>query len=112
MAARLLNLNDVQCADAFFFPAGMQPSHLGEVGLSARAQVQPNGDALLSVSTVRFAHCVTIDVPGYLAEDQYFHLAPHHERAIRLRPLREGVRPKGTVKALNAKAVKKIETVE
>lgn len=112
MVARLLDLNVGDCADAFYFPAGIQQLACGDAGLAATAKLQTNGDALLTVKATRFAQSVTIDTDGYRAHDQYFHLAPGHQRVICLRPLRDAVKLKGTIKALNAKAVTKIEIVE
>jgi beta-mannosidase len=112
VVARLLDLNVSPCAAAFFFPAGMQLPFISDAGLVGTAKLQANGDALLTLRAARFAQSVTITAAGYAAEDQYFHLAPQHERVIRLRPLRDSVKLKGTIKALNAKAVTKIEIVE
>jgi beta-mannosidase len=91
--------------DAFLFPAGLPSSREPNVGLTARA----TGD-VLEITTTRFAQSVTIEAPGYLPDDDCFHLAPGQTRRVRLRKLEE--KPlRGHVTALNSDATGRIEVV-
>jgi beta-mannosidase len=89
--------------DAFCFPGGLPATREPSVGLTARA----TGD-VLEISAARFAQSVTIDAPGYLPDDDGFHLAPGQTRRVHLvrledKPLR------GSVSALNADQTARIE---
>jgi beta-mannosidase len=64
----------------------------------------------VSVTTRRFAQWVVIEVPGFLASDSWFHLAPGATRTLGLERLGgagdgesdDRQRPSGHVRALNA----------
>jgi beta-mannosidase len=92
-------------SEAFAFPAGLPRSIENNIGLSARARRLDGGVYEVSIKADRFAQSLHIDAAGFVAQDQYFHLAPHSERMIRLvgtdsrsdRPLH------GTVRAANAR---------
>ena len=89
--------------DAFYFPAGLPATREPSVGLTARAT-----GTTLEVTAARFAQSVTIDAPGYLPDDDGFHLAPGQTRRVQLtrlddKPLR------GSVSALNAEQTARIE---
>jgi beta-mannosidase len=71
------------------------------VGLSAEAKVADDTTVEVTLRTQRLALGVHFDAPGYLPDDDYFHLAPGSERTVILRssahhPLT------GTVHAVNA----------
>jgi len=57
-----------------------------DVGLAAQA-LPDGGDAtrIVEVSTRRFAQNVTIEAPGFLPDDNGFHLAPGQRRRVVLR---------------------------
>jgi len=85
-------------AEAFWFPAGFDNVRHPDVGLVATL----HGDAL-EVTATRLATFVTIDLPGYLPDDNGFHLAPGQRRSIGLVPTGEPRGP-GRVTALNSEA--------
>lgn len=88
--------------DVFAFPAGALLPREADLGLVARLAPAEADGRWLELSTDRFAQAVAIDVPGWEAEDAYFHLAPGWDRRIRLRPLTDEDRPaRGTVQPLN-----------
>jgi beta-mannosidase len=61
----------------------------------------------LVVRSNTFARSIHIDVPGYAAEIQYFHLAPGSERTLSLRARTGNAQPLlGSVTALNSRAVR------
>jgi beta-mannosidase len=90
-------------AEAFHFPQGL-PNSLGiDVGLTATAV--PAGDAWhLKISSKGFAQSVHMDVQGFVADDQYFHMIPNSTRTLVLKPRTSSVpkAPEGVVHALNA----------
>jgi beta-mannosidase len=81
--------------EAFWFPAGLDNAREPDLGLRA----EQAGDTIV-VETRRFARFVTIDLPGYIPDDDGFHLAPGQRRTIALE--RTGAAPgRGSVGALN-----------
>jgi beta-mannosidase len=81
-------------SEVLFLPGGPARPVEADLGLVAVLE----GDAV-TVSTRRLAQYVSFDVPGFVAEDSWFHLAPGASRTVRLRG--EG-RPSGEVRALNS----------
>jgi beta-mannosidase len=76
-----------------------------DVGLKARIQSAAPSGLALTVSCRRFAQSVHVDVPGYRANDNYFHLLPDEERELLLRPAGGVSSPtRGTIRALNSEA--------
>jgi len=63
-----------QGIEAFHFPLGL-PNTQGEIGLSAMARPVADGVAV-EVACQAFAQAVHFEAPGYVPDDQYFHLAP------------------------------------
>jgi beta-mannosidase len=84
---------------AFHFPLGHRRARELDLGLKA-AFVEREGKLGVALSTRRFAQCVTLDIPGFLAEDDAFHLEPGGERFVPLRASGAS-KPRGTVHALN-----------
>ncbi|MEE9384926.1 MAG: hypothetical protein V3V08_16095 [Nannocystaceae bacterium] len=104
MAVATLRPRDGQSVDvapAYYFPSGGCLPMRQDIGL--RAQVVENDGCVVSmeVATRGFAQAVTIQVRGYVADDNYFHLAPGSRRLVRLRAGRSDVRFRGRVAALN-----------
>ncbi|MEZ5273886.1 MAG: glycoside hydrolase family 2 protein [Ilumatobacteraceae bacterium] len=83
-------------------PGGHDRPTLPDLGL--QAEVAPVGDAwALTVRAERFAHYVTIDIPGAVADDDWFHLLPGDARTIMVRPLPGALPRSGEVRALNSR---------
>jgi len=87
----------------------VRPCPVGRSGLS-----HPAGEVLIEVGTRRFAQWVSIEAPGFVPEDSWFHLAPGAQRLVHLRhfePHADGAeafaRPTGSgvVRALNSRRV-------
>jgi beta-mannosidase len=91
-------------AQAFHFPEGLPSQRLRDIGLAARAQMNDDGSAELTVTTRGFAQSISVDVPGFVAQDEYFHLEPGGTRTLRLVPQSARAVPalRGSVSALNA----------
>jgi beta-mannosidase len=84
--ARLL-LGDTEIASAFHFPRGRAAAmHVATI----TAAVGEDADGIfVMVSTDRLAQSVSLTVPGYLPDDNWFHLAPGRQKIIRLHPFGE-----------------------
>ena len=89
---------------AFHFPEGLPARREREIGLRADARLLADGSAELTLATRGFAQSLHFDVPGFIAQDEHFHLAPGATRTLRLVPARPGTTPalRGSVFALNA----------
>lgn len=71
--------------EAFAFPLG-RPAALAPATLAAQVTCEPDGWAI-ELSTDRFAQSVHLEVAGFEASDDWFHLAPDTPRVVRLVPL-------------------------
>ncbi len=97
-------------SDAFFFPQGLPQAEAQDLGLTCEFTNAPDGGLQLLLRSQRFAQSVFIDVPGYLPEDNYLHLAPNAARQIRLQASADaGPEARGRVHALNSRQVAKID---
>ncbi|MEP7041528.1 MAG: glycoside hydrolase family 2 protein [Dokdonella sp.] len=98
-------------AETFWFPLGLPSSREADVGLGAIVHAGASAqEPIIEITTRRFAQSVTIDAPGFVADDNGFHLAPGQSRAVVLRALgspRALVR--ASVSALNAEASARFE---
>jgi beta-mannosidase len=89
-------------SEAFHFPTRAEPERTVGATVSARAIQQTNGTWVLSVHSSRFLYATRLDVPGFDASDNYFHLVPGRARQVTLVPARATAeRPVGFVEALN-----------
>ncbi|MBS0583720.1 MAG: glycoside hydrolase family 2 protein [Proteobacteria bacterium] len=101
--AKLVTTAGEPVAETFWFPAGLPVTRDYDVGLAATVAAVDGGVAyLLTVATRAFAQSITIDVPGFVAEDNGFHLAPGQSRTLALRATGAGGRGHGSISALNA----------
>ncbi len=63
----------------------------------------------LSVSTRRFAQFVSVDIPGFRADDSWFHLEPGGTAVLGLTRVGSGSgQPKGQVRALSSEEVVRV----
>ena len=99
---RLIDDDGGLIAETAFLPGGPVRAVQHEIGLQAGLDGADEKRWRLSVSTRCFAQWVSIDVPGYLADDSWFHLAPGEERSVALVSDRGSASPpRGYVRALN-----------
>lgn len=89
---------------AFYFTAGLSSRRARDIGLAAQARICDDGSAELRITTRGFAQSVTVDTPGFIAQDEFFHLEPGGARTLRLTPMTPQPVPalRGSVCALNA----------
>jgi len=105
VTADLVDRTGAVVARADFLPAGPVRERDPDVGLQVELASADGGAWHLSVSSRRFAQYVSVDVPGYVPDDSWFHLAPGTSRTVRLVP-ESGTTspPRGRVQALNSAA--------
>ncbi len=99
LVATLSCEDGISPAEAFYFPLGLPNALEGEMGLRADLAPlgahppeqppqgrRPHGQRYeLRIHSRRFAQCVHVDMPGFIADDQYFHMAPNSTRTLTLR---------------------------
>jgi beta-mannosidase len=87
------------------YPARRVPT----VGLTAAWERTPAGAPALRVETQAVAMAVRVQLPGWMADDDAFHLAPGESRLLALSPEPGAPAPtwphRATVRALNSEAV-------
>jgi beta-mannosidase len=86
VVATLRDATGCERAQAFHFTHGLPSRRGAHTGLRATATLQDDGSALVQLATRVFAQSIHFDVPGFVAQDEYFHLAPGAERVVRLVP--------------------------
>jgi len=96
-------------AEAVHLPLGQSRPLEADVGLVAVASPGEEGCWTLRVATTRFAQWVSVEAPGFVPEDSWFHLPPEGTRTLVLASLGESERPRGRVRALNAQQAARIE---
>jgi beta-mannosidase len=88
-------------ARAFHFPDGLAAKSQADIGLSAQAVMLDAQTAELTIRSAQLAQGVHIDIAGFQAEDNHFHLPPDTPVRVLLR--RDGDRPlPGFVHAVNS----------
>ncbi|MDB4988333.1 MAG: mndB [Myxococcaceae bacterium] len=87
----------------FHFPGGYARAQELEIGLSGTA-VERDGRPGILIKTRRFAQCVTLEVDGFRALDDWFHLEPGGERWVELMPTTDPAptQARGMLAALNS----------
>ena len=101
-----------ELASAMHFPLGLAPlvaSPRRDLGLQVRATKQGDDSALLALSATQWAIGVHVEVPGWLPDDNHFHLAPGSTHAVKLRRMRDAASLDGTLHALNLGAALPVE---
>jgi beta-mannosidase len=103
VVASLIQADEALSHD-FYFPLGHAHLSSADLGLSAQASSVSDNTAVLEVCSQRLARFVTIRVPGFRAEEQYFHLAPGMRRRIRLHSIQGCSELMGKVFAFNGRS--------
>jgi beta-mannosidase len=102
--ARLRSLADgAILAESFHFPCGRGKA-LHDAGIEA-SFVRDDSDWFVDLRTDRLAQSVHIDVEGYRADDDWFHLAPGAMRRVTLRALsgaESDIPPAGEIRSLGS----------
>jgi beta-mannosidase len=102
---RLLDADGIVRAETVHLPQGEARSREASIGLRADVTCDQPERPLLELSSDRLAQWVVIDVPGFLSEDSWFHLAPGRPRILSLTPVRAAPHDgpsRGRIRALNS----------
>ncbi len=105
VSVRLSAADGALLGRAVFLPGGCARPRNADVGLRAVARPAGPGAWELTVSTERLATFVSVDAPGLIPSDSWFHLAPGESVELLLRGEAE---PRGVVRALNSTASARI----
>ena len=105
VVATLRDGDGEQRGQAFHFTEGLPTQRAPEANLSAVATRRPDGAVDVALKATRFAQSLHFEVPGFIAQDEYFHLAPGAERVVRLLPGAAGAAFAGHIGALNSHAL-------
>jgi beta-mannosidase len=111
IASLMLQGQDCPISEGHHFVGPLGRQRFPDLGLSAEAVITEAGALELKLHSSSFSQSLALDVPGFVAEDSYFHLAPGQERTVTLRPLTPSVRPRGNVHAVNAWSPVRIRVV-
>ena len=97
-------LDNIEIASTFHFPRG-RAAALQAATLVAEAGEDADG-AFVAVASDRLAQSVSLAFPGYLPDDNWFHLAPGQQKIVRLHPFGEQPeRIEGEIRQLGASSV-------
>jgi beta-mannosidase len=106
VTAALVDGSGAVVAYADYLPAGPARQLDPDVGLQVELAAADGGEWHLTVSSRRFAEYVSVDVPGFVPDDSWFHLPPGVSRPVLLSPEPGTTKPpRGRVRALNSAAV-------
>lgn len=95
---------------AVHLPLGLARDRQSDLGLVANAAPLDDRVYELTLSTRRFAQSVAIEVDGFVASDDCFHVLPGIDhRLVLRRTTTKATPPRGTVLALNAEQPTKIQ---
>ncbi|MGA8725179.1 MAG: hypothetical protein WB565_09045 [Acidimicrobiales bacterium] len=115
VTATLVDNQGGRLSRAAYLPGGLIRVRLEDVGLSAELHHLDSPDDgrtpwSLTIAAREFAQFVSIDVPGFVPDDSWFHIAPGEATTIDLTPEQpfEESTPSGHVRALNAVASARI----
>ncbi|WP_146218886.1 glycoside hydrolase family 2 protein [Undibacterium pigrum] len=98
-------------ATDFHFPQSHQLAVQADTGLQAHCSMDADGGYVLHLSTQRLAQAVSIQIPGLLPEDNYFHMAPASCREVRLSVIHGKPIKSGHVQAQNAQGSVRVAVV-
>ncbi|PXW98125.1 beta-mannosidase [Sphaerotilus hippei] len=87
VSARLLGADGRTLSEHWHFPGGLLRPGREAAQLQADAQALGHGVAEVTLRAETLCPAVHFDVPGWVADDEFFHLAPGETRAVRLRAI-------------------------
>jgi beta-mannosidase len=114
VAALVARSSGARLGEAFHFPQGLPTHQEADLGLEGTIARAPDAALWrLTLRTRAFAQSVALDVPDYVPDDNYFHIAPGATREVVLRPTTSAARkPAGEARALNSRAKTKFVVSE
>jgi beta-mannosidase len=110
IAATLRDVEGNVVSRAFHFPLGwgLDARAQADIGLAAQARLLGPDTAEVNLHTRRLAVGVHLDIPGWAADDNHFHLAPGERRCLHLQRTGAGDLA-GTLHALNTSTAVPVE---
>ena len=103
VVATLRNADGQLVSQAFYFPGGLSAQRERDVGLRVQSTWIDAQTAELTLQTRCLAQAVHFDLPGFVADDEFFHMAPHSDKRVVLRSRRPRALM-GVVRAVNSTA--------
>jgi beta-mannosidase len=104
VVATLRGADGAVLSEAVHFPAGRARVLAGEPQLEAEAEARGADAFVVRLRARQFAYAVALELdPPFVAEENYFHLAPGRERQV---VVRGAGKLSGTARALNGAAVR------
>ncbi len=82
---------DAVLAEDYFFPAGMDLPQHRHAAITSEAQWRADGTVAVTLTSDVFLQAVAISCNGFLPDDNYFHLAPGHEKTVVFTPEKSAV---------------------
>jgi beta-mannosidase len=101
LAATLSTPEGAVLAEAFHFIVKREPARATKVPVIATARAAGESGWDVRVEAESFLYAAHVDAPGFLADDDYFHLLPGRAKTIRLTPLAANRKPEAYLEALN-----------
>lgn len=103
--ATLFDADRRAISEAVHFISHREPYPAGSSPLESRAERIDGNLVRVTIRSGEFLHGVSLQAPGYLPDDNYFHLAPGRERQVTFRPWGTGVNSfRAELDALNLNA--------
>jgi beta-mannosidase len=78
-------------AEDYFFPAGMDLAAHRHATITSEAAWRADGTVAVTLKSDVFLQSVSISSPGFLPDDDYFHLSPGNEKVIVFTPQKAGL---------------------
>jgi beta-mannosidase len=89
-------------SEAFHFPLASEPKQAAGAAVAAEMRPSDSGGWEAILRSDRFLYAAHLDVPGLIAEDDYFHLVPGREKRVALAARSGGIAsPRGFLEAVN-----------
>ena len=112
VAVQLIDKNGVEISADYYFPLAQIPRAVSKTELTATIVDIDNSNYELELETDKFLYAVNIDIPGYLASDNYFHMVPGLVKRVGVELFNNAAsKPKGYVSALNSQEEVKIKVI-
>ena len=102
--ARLLSDSDTVLCETYLFPRAKEPALDAAICVQAVATQLEDNEFQLAITSDKFLYAVNIDVPGFIADDNFFHVMPDTQVNVKIHRLHDtttSTRFKGYVSALN-----------
>lgn len=101
VSARLIDLKQHLIDEAIYFPTvGLPDMVYNSIKLAVNQLDEKTYQ--VSLQSEKFVYSVNLDIPGFIAEDNFFHLIPHQEKTVMIYKSNLNSKPlKGYISAIN-----------